>query len=117
MATKKKTVYVCTDCGYDTPKWQGKCPNCGAWNTMQEETITPIKSSDSRFLAANFGKPVRLSEITTASEERFDTGISELNRVLGGGMVKGSLILVSGEPGIGKSTLLLQTCANLCRTA
>ena len=115
MATKKKTVWLCTECGYDAPKWAGKCPSCGAWNTMVEQTVEPERSG-SRASSRPLGrtKPVYLSEISGDEDARFTTGIGELDRVLGGGMVRGSLVLVSGEPGIGKSTLLLQACDSLC---
>lgn len=116
MPPKKKTVYVCTECGYDSPKWMGQCPSCGAWNTMAEEVIRPEPKSGglsaSRPLASS---PTRLSDIKHDTENRTVTGIGELDRVLGGGLVKGSLVLISGEPGIGKSTLLLQLCQKLCR--
>ncbi|MBQ1966212.1 MAG: DNA repair protein RadA, partial [Clostridia bacterium] len=108
---KAKTVYVCSECGNEHPKWAGQCPACGAWNSFFEQKVEPEKStlkvpSDPLKRAT----PKRLYEITAESELRQSTGISELDRVLGGGIVKGSLILVSGEPGIGKSTILLQMC-------
>ncbi|MEA5038543.1 MAG: DNA repair protein RadA [Clostridiaceae bacterium] len=117
--TKKKTAWVCTECGYDAPKWVGKCPACGAWNTMAEITPEPedtaTRASRPRGQAV---RPIRLSDISEGENDiRFATGISELDRVLGGGMVRGSLVLVSGEPGIGKSTLLLQACASLQQQA
>jgi len=113
MATKNKLVYVCSECGYSSPKWNGKCPDCGAWNTMEETLPTEIKASQ-RSTVSSF-EAYRLSEIPENTEHRFDTGKSELNRVLGGGLVKGSLVLLSGDPGIGKSTLLLQTTQSLAQ--
>ena len=112
MAGKQKSVYVCSVCGYRSPKWNGQCPDCGEWNTLEEEMVAvsavgPQKRSSVSFQAQ------RLSDISQETEHRYDTGISELNRVLGGGLVKGSLVLISGDPGIGKSTLLLQTTQSL----
>lgn len=112
---KTKTVFYCTSCGNESPKWQGRCSACGAWNTMQEhiEKTTPLGKTR----AASVGQsrtPQKLSEVATDAELRFRTGMGELDRVLGGGAVEGSLVLVSGAPGIGKSTLLLQICKSLC---
>lgn len=114
MATKAKTVYLCTECGHDSMKWQGKCPACGAWNTLVEHKVAA--ESKTKSMSASLGAaaaPSRLEDISGERELRISTGISELDRVLGGGMVVGSLLLVSGEPGIGKSTLLLQACQSL----
>lgn len=110
---KLKQRYVCSQCGYDTPKWMGKCPECNEWGSLVEE-IVDTKKIQSRPSALK-SKPVRLNEIHLLEEERTSTGLDELDRVLGGGIVKGSLILVGGDPGIGKSTLLLQICEELGR--
>ena len=112
---KTKTVYFCTACGGETPKWQGKCPACGAWNTLQEHIERP--AAPGRAAVASIGgsrKARTISQVTSEGEIRFSTGMGELDRVLGGGAVAGSLVLVGGAPGIGKSTLLLQICQSLC---
>ena len=109
---KVRTVYFCTECGNETPRWQGRCSSCGAWNTLQEHIEKPRKA-----VSAPVGmsrKPQRLSQVASDDEIRFSTGMGELDRVLGGGAVAGSLVLVGGAPGIGKSTLLLQICSSLC---
>jgi len=110
---KIKTVYYCTSCGNETPKWQGKCPACGEWNTLQEHTEKPVGKGRATSVSGA-RTPQRLSEVHTGNETRFSTGMGELDRVLGGGAVEGSLVLVGGAPGIGKSTLLLQICNSLC---
>ncbi len=112
---KVKTVFVCDDCGNESPKWSGKCPSCGAWNTMKEMNVSPKKTAHEHVARARKGEVSSITTINVEDEVRFDTGMEELNRVLGGGAVHGSLVLVGGEPGIGKSTILLQICANLCR--
>ena len=117
MLKNKKTVYFCQECGYESSKWMGQCPGCKAWNTFVEETVSTKKSSSSGSSSfQNPGKrpePVRLKDISLSEDERRLTKIGELDRVLGGGIVPGSLVLVGGDPGIGKSTLLLQVCRNL----
>ena len=114
---KQKTVFVCTDCGTESPKWMGKCPGCGAWNTMAEEVIVaPPKGQQKSTSIASSSKPKPLQEISTAEEQRRSTGLLELDRVLGGGIVPGSLVLIGGDPGIGKSTILLQCCQHLGKT-
>ena len=105
-----KTAFVCSECEYRSVKWMGRCPSCGAWNTMEEtllEPETPAKAASSAALGGA-NKPVLLDEYDMPDYMRFETGYRELDRVLGGGLVYGSVILLSGEPGIGKSTLLMQ---------
>ena len=116
---KTKTVYVCSNCGADSPKWIGKCPNCGEWNTYVEEIVSrePVaakRGGQSGGLSRSM-RPVLLRDVTSEKEERIDLQDAELNRVLGGGLVRGSLVLIGGEPGIGKSTLVLQTVLRLAR--
>lgn len=111
---KSKTVYFCTNCGNETPKWQGKCPACGAWNTLTEHVQRETGKSSSLRLPP-VRQPSPINQVEGLEEIRFSTGMKELDRVLGGGCVKGSLILVGGAPGIGKSTLLLQICRYLCQ--
>lgn len=110
---KAKNVFVCQACGYENPKWLGKCPGCGAWNSLVEEQRAPEFGRAITISSGN--KPKSILNIKSGEYERYNTGISELNRVLGGGLVKGSLTLISGDPGIGKSTLLLQTAHNIAR--
>ena len=105
---KLKKVYFCTDCGYETPKWLGKCPACGAWNTIVEHTVAKESSSTARVVSVPRAEACKVQDIAENQTRRIDTGNKELNRVLGGGIVPGSLILLGGEPGIGKSTLSLQ---------
>lgn len=122
MAKKAKTVFVCQECGYESPKWQGQCM-CGAWNSMVEEKVLPASGSDTRRRGGltvdssgrTKNRPSKLTEVKSGSYTRMDTGIGELNRVLGGGMVKGSLTLISGEPGIGKSTIIIQAASHIAR--
>lgn len=111
---KSKSVYICRECGYQSAKWMGKCPSCNQWNTMDETLIAEEKKSSPIKKATVAARPVsKLSGVSTDKEVRYTTGLSELDRVLGGGLVKGSLVLVGGDPGIGKSTLLLQICQSL----
>ena len=107
---KSKVLYVCNQCSYESAKWYGQCPSCGEWNTMEETVQNPISSSKKRSVSLDRSRAVVIDEISETSEIRYDTGISEFNRVLGGGLVKGSLVLIGGDPGIGKSTILLQAC-------
>ena len=113
---KEKTVYVCTNCGQESPKWAGKCPSCGQWNTFVEEVVrkeAPVAKHVAHGIESVRSKPQRLTEIESNEEQRMDMLDEELNRVLGGGLVQGSLTLIGGEPGIGKSTLILQTVLRL----
>lgn len=111
MAVKNKSCYVCSECGYVSSKWNGRCPECGEWNSFIEESDFSSASKSSGVQSEL--KALVLSDIDDREEMRFDTGTTELNRVLGGGLVKGSLVLISGDPGIGKSTLLLQASSSL----
>ena len=112
---KTKTVFFCTNCGNETPKWMGRCPGCGAFNTMEEHIEKPVAMGKAKSAPVGSSRtPKRIREVTSDGEIRFSTGMRELDRVLGGGAVAGSLVLVGGAPGIGKSTLLLQICNNLC---
>ena len=113
MAKAKKTVFFCQECGYESPKWMGQCPGCKSWNTFVEETVSPNQTKHQEATGRKKAEPVALSEISLDEEDRIHTGIKELDRVLGGGIVQGSMTLVGGDPGIGKSTLLLQVCRNL----
>lgn len=117
MAQKSKSVYICSECGYESPKWLGRCPSCDEWNTFNEEIKSvnkDVKQSRS-VLYNNRSTALPLSQITSDDNHRYDTGLTELDRVLGGGLVKGSVVLLSGDPGIGKSTILLQICQYLGR--
>lgn len=111
---KVKSIYICSECGYESPKWYGKCPSCGEWNTMNEEirdySKTTAKSSSA---SVAYTPAVQVNTISTTDEIRYKTGLNELDRVLGGGIVKGSLVLLGGDPGIGKSTIMLQICEHL----
>lgn len=115
---KAKTVFYCTSCGNEFPKWQGRCPSCGSWNTIVEQPVASRAKAAASVPAASarqLSRALPLNEVETAEEIRFCTGMGELDRVLGGGAVRGSLVLVGGSPGIGKSTLMLQICDNLSR--
>ena len=107
---KQKTIFVCSDCGYESPKWLGKCPACNSWNTFYEEKIQSTTIQGKNIKTKENAKPLKLNSVVGKEEIRTKTNVSELDRVLGGGLVKGSLILIGGEPGIGKSTLILQLC-------
>ena len=110
---KKTTTYFCAECGSESPKWAGKCPVCGAWNCMVEQKAEKPKSNEKKPSAARLVKAYPITALEEEEEIRFSTGMGELDRVLGGGAVKGSLVLVGGAPGIGKSTLMLQICQTL----
>ena len=111
---KIKSVYICSQCGYESPKWYGKCPSCNEWNTMNEEIVDKSSSTVQKTKrVSTYTRPVSINSIDTTDEQRYFTGSKELDRVLGGGIVKGSLVLLGGDPGIGKSTILLQICNNL----
>jgi len=120
---KAKTLFYCTECGNETPKWQGKCTACGAWNTVVERPAEKVSkrpgpsASRGTGIGVAINRPKAMAEVEITDELRFSTGMGELDRVLGGGAVKGSLVLVGGAPGIGKSTLMLQICDSLCRFA
>lgn len=117
MASKQKTIYICKNCGYESAKWYGKCPSCNEWGTLDEETIVTENKMTKKVTTSSLKNcnVLKLDDIDSSTEFRYNTGISELNRVLGGGLVKGSLVLLSGDPGIGKSTLLLQICNYLSK--
>ncbi|MFI3250690.1 MAG: DNA repair protein RadA, partial [Eubacteriales bacterium] len=116
-------MFFCSDCGNETPKWHGKCPSCGAWNTLVEQPKeSPVVPGKGRApavtgLGVALNMPKAMVDVEATDEIRFQTGMGELDRVLGGGAVHGSLVLVGGAPGIGKSTLMLQICDHLCRFA
>lgn len=118
---KTKTIFFCKECGNEMPKWQGQCAFCGAWNSLVEQPKSVKRNTsvvDKSFISeTKSNQPRKISEIEVQDEVRFQTTFSELDRVLGGGAVRGSLVLVGGEPGIGKSTLMLQICDHLCKTA
>lgn len=113
MKTKIKTLFVCQNCGAQSPRWLGRCPSCEGWNTLVEENVTPVRKRGEGVVSGD--GPVLLDEILTDEEKRWTTGIAEFDRVLGGGIVRGSVILIGGDPGIGKSTLSLQVSSSLSR--
>lgn len=114
---KIKSIFICQECGYESPKWLGKCPDCSRWNTLVEEVKEVQKDNKIKINAVKVldNMPKSIREIKSGEKQRYDTGLKELNRVLGGGLVRGSLTLISGDPGIGKSTLLLQTADSISR--
>lgn len=107
---KNKTIFVCNECGYESAKWLGKCPACNSWNTFFEQKVIESKNTSGKASSKERTKPQKLNDYQAKETLRTSTGFDELDRVLGGGLVKGSLILLGGEPGIGKSTLILQIC-------
>ncbi len=113
---KQSSEYVCNECGAKSPKWLGKCPVCGTWGSLVEEIITPLSPTASPAITLSAAKPVPVTQIPNERLSRFSTGIGELDRVLGGGLVEGSFVLIGGEPGVGKSTLLTQVAGNLSKT-
>lgn len=110
---KKRTVYICSQCGAESATWYGKCPSCGEWNTLNEEMVEPVKNSAHKVTLSGSFSASPLKSISITDEHRYHTGLRELDRVLGGGIVRGSLILLGGDPGIGKSTMMLQICEYL----
>ena len=115
MGAKLKSVWVCSECGHESIKWTGQCSNCGSWNTLEETLKQPPKRSNTgpKYSNTEHYKPTLLADIQSSEDERYKTGLKELDRVLGGGIVKGSVVLLGGDPGIGKSTILLQVCNNV----
>ena len=111
---KLKTKWICQNCGYETAKYLGKCPDCGQWNTFVEEVVETNSNNQSK-VVLNDTKPCLIDEIEVDKSIRFTTGIEEFDRVLGGGLVQGSIVLLAGDPGIGKSTILLQTGKSICK--
>lgn len=116
MAKKVKKVFLCSECGFESPTWAGQCPNCRAWGTLEEYTPPSAPAGDRPRGLSDSAEPIPLGKVGTRTYSRIDTGIGELNRVLGGGVIPGSLILISGEPGIGKSTLIIQASDSVAKT-
>ena len=110
---RKRSVFVCQNCGYESPRWLGKCPSCGQWQTLVEEPV--VEKKPSRHAPHAPAEPVLLKDLETGEPERSASGLGELDRVLGGGLVKGSFLLIGGEPGIGKSTVTMQICSAAAR--
>ncbi|HMU74245.1 MAG TPA: ATPase domain-containing protein, partial [Elusimicrobiota bacterium] len=115
MKTKTRVLFVCRDCGGDTPKWAGQCPACGQWNTLVQRSETPAPAAAPRRLTDFSSKVMSLADTAVLTAERRKTGIGEFDRILGGGLWPGSLVLLGGAPGIGKSTLMLQVANRLAR--
>lgn len=116
MAKAKNTGFFCKECGHESSKWLGQCPSCHEWNTFVDSPVITNSKGKSKPVGALSSSPVRLSDVDTTQENRYTSGFGELDRVLGGGVVAGSMVLVGGDPGIGKSTILLQVCRNLAET-
>ena len=112
---KEKQVYFCKECGYESAKWMGQCPGCRQWNTFVEEKVVVGRGKNNAVSNKEKAVPTSITSVEVVREQRIFTGIEELDRVLGGGIVRGSLVLVGGDPGIGKSTLLLLMCRNLVK--
>ena len=112
---KTRKIYVCRECGYESPKWMGQCPGCQQWTTMDEQRESPVSKNRGTISANQNRTPMKISQIPTGQEKRLNTGINEFDRVLGGGIAVGSLVLISGEPGVGKSTLILQAGSEIAR--
>lgn len=113
MVAKTSSVFFCNECGYESPKWLGKCPSCNNWNTFVEEKVVTSSGNSKSKSVKEKAKPIQLKNIEQVKISRINSGFDELDRVLGGGFVNGSLTLIGGEPGIGKSTLILQICNNI----
>ena len=116
MAKTKSTAFFCKECGYESSKWMGQCPACREWNSFVEEPVVKAPGNSLASAKLTDSVPVKVSQVDTTSEDRYRSGFGELDRVLGGGIVAGSMVLVGGDPGIGKSTILLQVCKNIAET-